>query len=356
MAMGYLRSKAEASRICKNCGNVTMPDSVFCRNCGIALHPQGAGETSEPAFSETKRVPLGERLRALKSQLATVDRDAVMNEGLPSSPSSPTSRVLANLRANSPSFKEHHGGTDLHEGHSTMSLEPAQPRFNPREVDRKVTSMEQRVTQMVEGESARLKLLADQVKRLDEGLSAVRVAREIHDERRKKELKVVESSLLVDLEKSTSARQEMESRFQDASEQVFATCREELLKEQSRRETVHDEYAKEISEEVQRLSVLLEEQRSARMEYGERIVGVLEAEFQKVHDSIVAEQKLRFEAESTMLRMVEDVCGRLGGEIRQERSARENVQNKLLSLLEETCSRIETSFSRTAEPRGQLMF
>merc|ERR1712187_151539 len=98
-----------------------------------------------------------------------------------------------------------------------------------------------------------------------------------------------------------------------------------------------------------RMAAILEEQRSARIEYGERIAQSLETEFQKVQDAIVAEQKLRFEAEGTMLHMVEDVYHRIRREVQQERSQREAVQGKLLGLLEETCNRIEGSFSHMSK-------
>merc|ERR1712232_736817 len=93
---------------------------------------------------------------------------------------------------------------------------------------------------------------------------------------------------------------------------------------------------------------VLEEQRVARVESGERIAASLEAEFQKLQEAVAAEEKLRFEAEGTMLGMVEDVRSRMLGEIKQERVEREAVQSKLLGLLEDTCNRIESGFCGTA--------
>ncbi|CAE7461215.1 unnamed protein product, partial [Symbiodinium pilosum] len=223
-----------------------------------------------------------------------------------------------------------------------LQLEKSYAHCAPSEVEKRVALLEQRVAQ---GEHARIQLLYEQAKRLSEGLHALRVSEEIQDERRQKELKVVEGSFLSDVEKVASDREDLERRYQVAMDNIVEDCRSELLKEQSQRETVHDDYGREIGEEVQRLQALFEKQRILRVEYGEQIVSHLEAEFQKVHDAIVSEQQLRFEAEGMMLRMVEDVCGKLHAEIQQERSQREVVQNKLLSLLEDTCSQIENSFS-----------
>merc|ERR1712060_722098 len=107
------------------------------------------------------------------------------------------------------------------------------------------------------------------------------------------------------------------------------------------------DYAREIEDEVNRLTGIMEDQRAARIEAGERAAGVLDAELQKVEDAVVTEQKLRFEAESTVQRMVEDLSARMVAEIQRERSQREAVQGKLLSLLEDACGRIEATFEFT---------
>lgn len=236
-------------------------------------------------------------------------------------------------------------------------LESSHVHANPREAERQLMQLEQRVTQVCEVEFARTKVLSDQSQRLQEGLHAMRVAREIHEERRQKELKIVENGFLKDLEKATGARIAMAAHLDEASQAAIQECHAEVAKECQKRAAVHNDCAREMGEEVQRLAVHLEEQRTSRMEYGERIVGNLEAEFQKVHDAILSEQKLRFDAEATMLRMVEDVCGRLRGEINKEKTQREAVQGKLLGLLEHACGRIEASFSsetRYPDPGRQL--
>lgn len=215
-------------------------------------------------------------------------------------------------------------------------------------MEQMVSMLDQRVTHVTQADRARLRMLVDQTQRLLEGLQAMRVAREIHDERRLKELRIAETNALLDLSKAAQEREEMEARAEEVAAAVVAEQREEIRRDFARRDAVHEDYAREIGDEVKRLAVILEEQRSTRIEYCERIVQSLEAEFQKVHEAIVAEQKLRFEAEGTMLRMVEDFCTRIRGEIRQERSQREAVQGKLLGLLEDTCNRIEASFSCAA--------
>mmetsp|Transcript_124282 Transcript_124282/g.264874 ORF Transcript_124282/g.264874 Transcript_124282/m.264874 type:complete len:245 (-) Transcript_124282:54-788(-) len=230
-----------------------------------------------------------------------------------------------------------------------MSPAQVEPRKLPAEVDQMVTLLDQRVTQVTQAEGARVRMLGDQTQRLLEGLQAMRVAREIHEERKLKELRMLESNVMLDLSKASQERRALGARIEEAGAMCLGEQCEALRDDLRQRDAACEACAREIGEETQRLATALEELRSARAEYGERIVQSLEAEFQRVHEAIVTEQKLRFEAEGTMLRMVEDVCSRMRGEVQRERQQREAVQGKLLGLLEETCNRIETSFSHIAQ-------
>lgn len=220
----------------------------------------------------------------------------------------------------------------------------------PMEIEQMVTALDQRVTHVHQAEDARIRMLEDQVQRLAEALQAMRVAREIHDERRLKEIRMIESNALLDLGNARQARQDLEFRSEELGSQRLQELREELARHREQQSALQTDYSRELSDEVDRISTLLEEQRNTRVDYGDRIAQSLEGEFQKVQEAIVSEQKLRFEAEGTMLRMVEDVCSRMRGEIQQERGEREVVQSKLLGLLEDTCNRIEGSIHGPVQP------
>jgi len=208
-----------------------------------------------------------------------------------------------------------------------------------------VMVIDSRVSHATQAEDSRVRMMQDQIARLNEGLQALRVAREINEERKLKESRLVEGNFMMDLGKIQQARAELEAKSEEVSNARLAEIREEFQRSQEKHSVTHIELTRQIGDEVKHITTMLEEQRVARTEYGERIVVSLEGEFQKVHDAVVAEQKLRFEAEGTMLRMVEDVCSRMRGEIQQERLEREAVQGKLLGLLEDTCNRIESSIN-----------
>jgi len=221
-----------------------------------------------------------------------------------------------------------------------------------------IASLDQRVTQITQAESSRIRMLVDHVSRLTEGLQAMRVAREIQEERRQKELRILENNAQQDFVKLKKDRRDLETRVQERGDRIIAQGREEIRKFPGLGGgTDGGSCVQTISDQVHRLAGILEEQRAAREEYGERIQNSLEAEFQKLDEAMHAERKLRGEALHTMESMVQDVCARMSSEIQQEREQRETVQGKLLGLLEETCGRIEASFSGgPCEPMQRAIF
>lgn len=220
---------------------------------------------------------------------------------------------------------------------------PARRRA-PAELEQLATDLEEQVLHTTQAEEGKLRMLGDHAQRLAESLQAMRVAREIQDERHQKEMRMVESNVHLDLNGARQARLEEESRTEEAADTRLNELRDALRRERSAHEAAQQDYAKELGDEVRRLSTSLDEHRESRSDYGERIASSLEAEFEKVQDAIVAEQQVRFEAESTMVRMVEDVAARMRAEVQAERDEREAVQCKLLCLLEDTCGRIEATF------------
>merc|ERR1712232_442545 len=116
-----------------------------------------------------------------------------------------------------------------------------------------------------------------------------------------KEIRMIESQVMLDLNNARQARAEIEQRAEEVSSQQFEEHRQELSVMRSQQEQVHIRYEQELSEEVKHINTILAEQTAARTEYGERISSSLENEFSKVHEAVMAEQKLRFEAEGTML-------------------------------------------------------
>lgn len=218
-------------------------------------------------------------------------------------------------------------------------------RHLPAEMEQMVAAMDQRVSQAIQAEDARIRMVTDKAQELGECLQAMKVAGEIYEERRQKELHILENNVQVDLSNTAQARKDFEARMEELGHARVEEHRRELIQAQGDYQTVREGYERAISEEVKRLQGLLEEQRVSRVDKGERINQTLEAEFQQVQQAVAEEEKLRNETENNMVRMVEDVCARVRSDIMHERQEREAVQGRLLGLLEETCARLEMSFA-----------
>merc|ERR1719265_325957 len=104
-------------------------------------------------------------------------------------------------------------------------------RALPAEVEQMVIMLDQRVTHAIQADESKVRMQADQVQRLVEGLQAMKVAREIHEERRLKEARMIENSLQLDLQNARQARKEIESRAEDLSSSRLAELSDELRRE-----------------------------------------------------------------------------------------------------------------------------
>lgn len=76
------------------------------------------------------------------------------------------------------------------------------------------------------------------------------MARQIAEERRRKELKMLESNMAVELKQAVAERQELESKLQETGHAMLEDCKAELLKEQAQQGAVQEEYRRELGEEV----------------------------------------------------------------------------------------------------------
>lgn len=218
-------------------------------------------------------------------------------------------------------------------------------------LEKSIGLLDQRVQQVTQGDAARVRALVDQSRRLLEGLEAMRGAREIHQERREKELRLLETNTMLDLSRASQARGEMQVGVARRAETYARESLGGVRDEQARQAREREARALEAGEELGRFALSLEEHRAAREECGERALGGLQAELRKASEAVSAEHLLRREAESAAGRRMEEVSSRVSAEIRQERAEREAGQARMLSLLEQTCGRIEGAMPQLSTPR-----
>lgn len=234
----------------------------------------------------------------------------------------------------------------------SASLGAVRSRTLAGEIEQMLVQLDQRVIRAFEADEGKLIMFADETSRLLEGLQALRVSREIHEERRHKNIRMMESTVLLDLSRARQAQAEVEARCEQIINARLFELREVYRRENTAQELVQQQFLRDIVDEVDQLRSLLSAHTSMRGEDGERIVACLDGELQKVHDATVEEQKLRVEAQGSMLKMVDDVHTRILTEIDAERLEREAAQSKFLSVLETACLNLEALVLPHIEPHA----
>ena len=73
-----------------------------------------------------------------------------------------------------------------------------------------MSNLEEKISRQAISEETKFKLLKDQITKLQEGLATERIAREILDERKQKEAKLVENNIQLDLNVEKQTRKEAE--------------------------------------------------------------------------------------------------------------------------------------------------
>lgn len=187
------------------------------------------------------------------------------------------------------------------------------------------------------------KLLRDQLNRVAEGLGQERHMRETLDERKAKELKLVENNLRIDLNLLKQARKDTEGKVLKILDEKLYSIKVELLKEKKLREEFETAQEQQLEETLERLLNFSDTEAVAREESCGRLSEALDEETGKLEQEIELEKKVREETGSTMMQMLKDMQDRLLAEVRTEREERVSTEATLLKLLEDTCVRVENS-------------
>lgn len=212
----------------------------------------------------------------------------------------------------------------------------------------KLKNLEGRVQNSSVSTEAKFKLLKDQISKLGETMSSERLARELLDEKKTKELKLVENNLLIDLNILKQSRKEHEGKVVKSLDEKLYGLRLELAKEKKFREEVAETQSQCIEDNLSKLTNFVENEAVTREESCARLNQHVQEEILKIEDSVHIERKEREEVNGSMLKMLEDMQDRLLQEITFERQERQSTEETLLKLLEETCLRVENALRGSA--------
>ncbi|GKT34383.1 Endoplasmic reticulum transmembrane helix translocase [Aduncisulcus paluster] len=229
-----------------------------------------------------------------------------------------TDESMKDTIASSPSRMRLHAlSTKLSSLQSGLEEEKMQRRDA---IETKLKVLDEKLSRSQLSEAAKLKLLKDQIGKLQEALATERVSREILDERKKKELGLVESSITLDLNVERQQRKDGEAKLMKSIEERVFAVRLELVKEKKAREEAEERQTREVSEEVGRIADALEQERRTRKEKYSALVRKLQDEISKLQ---------------------EDVSANIQVEIDKEKEDREGTEETILKLLEETVVGVE---------------
>ena len=159
-------------------------------------------------------------------------------------------------------------------------------------------------------------MLKDQITRLHEELATERVSREILDERKAKELKLVESSVTLDLNVEKQARKGSESTVQKQIEDRCFQLRVDVNKVKKLREASEESQSKVSTDEIRGLANRIEAEQATCADHMLKLQGRVSAEAAGVKDLIARERQVREDTENAMLKMLEDTCAKLQNEIK----------------------------------------
>ena len=109
-----------------------------------------------------------------------------------------------------------------------------------------------------------LQLLKDQIGKLQEGMATEIIAREILDERKTKEIKLVENNIALELNVEKQSRKEIEQRITKKVEEKIYSLRVDVAKEQKANDELLERQTSEISDQIQTIQNDLENERRTR--------------------------------------------------------------------------------------------
>ncbi|KAF4678304.1 hypothetical protein FOL47_000033 [Perkinsus chesapeaki] len=210
------------------------------------------------------------------------------------------------------------------------------------------SKLSDRVQRAISADEAKIGMLSEQVTRLRENLHSDKVAAELLDERLEKDIKLIESSVELDLDALTRGRKESLAKLEKAANNTIAEMTQECKARQEEHQRRKKEMCRQVAEGVMRLTAETEKLTRSRVVVEEKIRESIEANLARISDGVAAERKARAASEGKMLKRLEEICGRVLGDIQEERQQRRQAEEHLISLLEDTCVVLSQDMDRSS--------
>jgi len=225
---------------------------------------------------------------------------------------------------------------------ASIEAEEAQTRIEQMEAN--IRLVDERITKNYKDNEHKLKTLNKHIEQLEEDVAAEIIARELLEERSIKELIVVESNLVLELQTEREQNKESQKILSSLIEEKIHTVLHDCSIEQTRMSTFKDEQLNLISEQMSELHQDFEKEQFMREKVHDTIIRTMNNQVNKMRETLEIERKVRVETEEYLSTKIEEISSSLKRQVSSEREKQERDEAHLLVLLEEICNRFEDQF------------
>lgn len=170
-------------------------------------------------------------------------------------------------------------------------------------------------------------------------------SREIIDDRKSKEVKLLENNLIIDINIEKQAGKEAAVKVNRITEEKLFEVKIELGKEKNIREETEEKRIEEFTNEISFLQEAVENESASRENGYDRVLKKIKEEMNRMYEMVENQTRTREDSHRTYTALVDELDQRVRQELLRERKERESTEETLIKLLEDTCSRVEGGLS-----------
>jgi len=221
------------------------------------------------------------------------------------------------------------------------AIDTTQIGYKHEQVEVKIRHIDAKITEHHHMTEDRLKDFNNKIAVLEENLAAEIISRELLEERKEKELCLVEHNLALELKNNKQEEKETERRILTRVEEKIQTVRIGFCEEQQKLEELRTEQTEIIAEQINGLHENVKAAKTVREQAQSSIIKAVTEKLDDIRQSVEAERKVRYETESFLYSKIEEISNSLNNQMNAEREKREGTEAQMLMLLEESCNRFE---------------
>lgn len=183
---------------------------------------------------------------------------------------------------------------------------------------------------VLEGEIQKnTKYIKECMSRISDGVRTESTEREISDDRRGKELKIIESTLTLDLNLERANRKETEVR-------IMKELDERCIRLSMEMDMCRDVKGGDIGpQEFSRIRQELEVERKQRQEFEDDMLSRIDTEAKTLHELILTERRLREDSTKSMTDLLDNFRARFSEDLLKEQRARQASEKTMQHLIDE---------------------